>query len=155
MQDGLAVTEAVRNITFEGAGRSVVALNNDGDPIGSSYEVMNYVVRADGGIGSVPVGLYNNSAEQQYTAWKRVVIWPGNMTEVPVDYLFGDPQLPSHARACAHTRTCTRTCLHSADASLWLWLPRGSTCGDWWAVLRSVVTKLPTLRKGIFPKARK
>ena len=96
--DGLSVTEAVRNITFEGVGRSVVALSNNGDRADLLYEVMNYVAGTDGAMGSVPVGLYN-STKQQYTAMDRVVVWPGNTLEVPGDHLLGNPRLLSHTHS--------------------------------------------------------
>ena len=50
LQDGQAVTKAVRSTRFEGYGGSVVALDTKGDRI-ESYEVMNYVLEADGAIG--------------------------------------------------------------------------------------------------------
>ena len=37
---------------------------------------------------SEPVGMYNSTL-QQYTAYERVVVWPGSTTKVPVDYSSG------------------------------------------------------------------
>ena len=73
LYDDIAVTEAVRSTTFEGAGSSVVALDNHGDRIGS-YEVMNYVVGPHDVMSSVPIGVYN-STRAEYTA-KGLVVWP-------------------------------------------------------------------------------
>lgn len=53
LHDGQAVTEAVRNTTFVGAGGEVVVLDERGDRV-QSYEVMNYVV-------GVATGFYNAS----------------------------------------------------------------------------------------------
>ena len=86
MDDGQAVTEAVRSTRFEGVGNSMVALNNHGDRI-ESYEVMNYVV-VGGGIENMPAGLYN-STTQEYLAYERAVVWPGSTIEVPTDYSSG------------------------------------------------------------------
>ena len=87
LREGQAVTEAVRSTSFKGVGGRAVSLDEQGDRI-ESYEVMNYVVAADGGVGCVPVGFYS-SDEQRYTAYARAVIWPGNTTNVPVDYSSG------------------------------------------------------------------
>ena len=89
LQDGEAVTAAVRNISFIGVGGSVVVLDSQGDRI-ESYEVMNYVQGADGGMNSVPVGAYSH-ADQQYRAYERAVVWPGNTTQVLIDYISGGP----------------------------------------------------------------
>ena len=89
LHDGQAVTEAVRSTTFKGVGNSVVALDKHGDRI-ESYEVMNYVEGADGGITSVAVGLYNRTL-QQYVAYERAVVWPGRSTRVPLAYSSGAP----------------------------------------------------------------
>ena len=86
LHDGQAVTEAVRSISFEGVSGSMVALDEHGDRL-ESYEVMNYVVGADGAMGSVPVGLYNSTGGT-YSAYGREVIWPGNTTNTPPDYFF-------------------------------------------------------------------
>ena len=87
LDDGKAVAQAMRNTTFKGVGNRVVALDQNGDRI-ESYEVMNYVVLADGRMGSVGVGMYD-SIQGQYNAYERAVIWPGNVTAVPVDYVSG------------------------------------------------------------------
>ena len=98
LHDGQAVTEALRNTTFKGVGGIEVALNARGDRI-ESYKVMNYVLEANGTLGSVLVGVYNCTLEQ-YEAYKAVV-WPGNTTEVPADYFSGAP-LPGHASRSTH-----------------------------------------------------
>ena len=85
--DGQAVTEAVRSTTFVGVGGTVVALDEKGDRL-EAYEVMNIVEEAEGGMSSVPVGMYNSTL-QMYKAYKRPVLWPGNTIEVPTDYLTG------------------------------------------------------------------
>ena len=104
LRDGEAVTKAVRSTTFKGVGGIEVALNARGDRI-ESYEVINYVLEANGTLGSVLVGVYNCTLEQ-YEAYKAVV-WPGNTTEVPADYISGAP-LPGHASRGAHrpARSC-------------------------------------------------
>ena len=88
LSDGTAVTAAVRTTTFEGVGGITVALDEKGDRI-ESYEVMNYVVDANGDLDRVPVGVYggSNSTEQQYRVYERAVVWPGGTTEVPADYV--------------------------------------------------------------------
>jgi hypothetical protein len=83
LRDGQAVTAAVRSTTFEGVGGSAVVLDENGDRV-ESYEIMNYVVGADGAISGVPVGKYD-STERQYTAYERAVVWPGSTMEVPKD----------------------------------------------------------------------
>ena len=85
LRDGEAVTAAVRNTSFTGVGGTLVALDRNGDRI-ASFEVMNYVLEVDGVMGSVPVGLFD-IAEQQYRAYERVVVWPGNTTKVPASYV--------------------------------------------------------------------
>ena len=87
LHDGQAVTQALRSTRFEGVGGAIVALDHRGDRI-ESYEVMNYVMEANGAVGSVPVGVYN-TATGQYTAYGGAVIWPGNSTDVPLDYVSG------------------------------------------------------------------
>ena len=85
LHDGRAVTEAVRNTTFVGVGHSIVDLDQHGDRI-ESYEVMNYVKGADGGIESVAVGVYNRTL-QQYVAYEREVEWPGGQEEAPLAWV--------------------------------------------------------------------
>ena len=88
LRDGKAVTAAVRSTTFEGVGNLVIELDKDGDRV-NSYEVMNYVVGADSGMESLPVGLYNSS-QKQYSAYARLVVWPGGTTDVPTDFVLGE-----------------------------------------------------------------
>ena len=92
LHDGRAVTAAVRSTTIKGVGGSVVALDQSGDRI-ESYEVMNVVARADSGMSSIAVGMYNsfsgNNTLQQYKAYERAVIWPGSTTDVPADFVLG------------------------------------------------------------------
>ena len=85
LRNGSAVTEAVRSTTFEGVGKRIVTLNTKGDRI-ESYEVMNYVMRADGVMSSMPVGVYNSEV-RQYEAYDRAVMWPGSTEEVPEDWI--------------------------------------------------------------------
>ena len=87
VHDGRAVTEAALLTSFVGVGNTTVSLDHHGDRI-ESYEVMNYVVQPDGGMGSVTVGLYNSSS-QQYVAATRAVLWLGNTTLPPIDYVEG------------------------------------------------------------------
>ena len=82
------MTEAIRSTRFEGVGNSAVSLDQHGDRI-QSYEVMNYVVEADGRVESMPVGLYN-STRKEYLAYERAVVWPGSTTKVPADYFSGE-----------------------------------------------------------------
>ena len=84
LRDGQAVTKAIRSTTFEGVGGMAVALNKQGDRI-ESYEVMNYVLEDDV-IRSVGVGVFK-SMLRQYQTNKRTVVWPGNTTKVPKDYV--------------------------------------------------------------------
>ena len=88
LQDGGAVTAAVRSTSFIGVGGTVVTLDSNGDRI-ESYEVMNYVLKEGDMTHSVAVGMYN-STEGQYEAYARAVVWPGNTMEVPLDYFSGD-----------------------------------------------------------------
>ena len=87
LQDGQAVTEAVRSTTFEGFGNITVALDQNGNRI-ESFKVMNYVVGTAGGMESVSVGGYNKSSSG-YLAYEQAVIWPGGTTNVPVDISTG------------------------------------------------------------------
>ena len=104
LQDGEAVTAAVRNISFIGVGGSVVVLDSQGDRI-ESYEVMNYVQGADGGMNSVPVGVYSHT-EHQYRAYERAVVWPGNTTEVPMDYVSGAFETTESCMQCDCVHRC-------------------------------------------------
>ena len=88
LQDGTAVTEVVRNTTFEGIGGTAVALDSQGDSI-TSYEVMNFVLEAGDVLSSVAVGMFNSTL-QQYKAYDRAVVWPGNATLAPRDHLPGN-----------------------------------------------------------------
>ena len=96
VRDGLAVTKAVRNTTFKGVGGVVVALDSQGDRI-ESYQVMSYVLGADGGMDSVAVGVYNSSMGQ-YRAYETEVVWPGGTADVPVSYVSG--ALPDCIQPC-------------------------------------------------------
>ena len=92
LQNGEAVTAAVRNTTIEGVGGTVVALDSNGDRI-ESYEVMNYVLEADSAVSggsarTVPVGVYN-STTKQYRKYKQTIVWPGSTTVAPADYVSG------------------------------------------------------------------
>ena len=93
LRNGQAVTTAVRSTMLKGVGGRVVKLDDKGDRI-ESYEVMNHVLEADGEISSVAVGTYDSTLKQ-YRAYERVVVWPGNTLEVPVDYLSGAPDMLS------------------------------------------------------------
>jgi hypothetical protein len=88
LNNGTAVTEAVRSTTFEGVGGSTVVLDEKGDRI-ASYEVMNYVLKAGNVMGSVAVGMFNSTL-RQYKAYEQTVVWPGNTPEVPADYFSGE-----------------------------------------------------------------
>ena len=86
LHDGQAVTVALRSTSFEGA-RGLVSLNENGDRI-NSYDVMNYVVGVDGALCSVLVGIHDSLTER-FMPNERLVVWPGNTTEVPADYFSG------------------------------------------------------------------
>ena len=88
LQDGTAITEAVRSTAIEGVGGTTVVLNSDGDRI-ESYEVMNYVLETGNVPSSAAVGMFNNTLKQ-YKVYERAVVWPGNSTLVPIDYVPGD-----------------------------------------------------------------
>ena len=91
LHNGHVMAEAVRSTTFEGLGNRAVVLNSQGDRI-QSYEVMSYVQGADAAMGTVPAGVYINE-EHQYRAYERAVVWPGNTTAVPIDFVAGQPRL--------------------------------------------------------------
>ena len=91
LQDGEAVTAAVRNTSFIGLGGSLVVLDSKGDLI-TSYEVMNTVLEEGDVFSSVAVGKYNSTL-RQYKAYERAVVWPGETSEVPADYFSGMFQL--------------------------------------------------------------
>ena len=88
LQDGEALSSAVRSTSFIGVGGTVVALDSNGDRI-ESYEVMNYVLEEGNVMRSVAVGMFN-CTKGQYEAYERVVVWPGNTTETPADYFSGE-----------------------------------------------------------------
>ena len=90
LQNGKAVTAAVRNTTIEGVGGTAVALNSNGDRV-DSYEVMNYVLEAGSGIRSVAVGMFDSTLGQ-YKAYERTAMWPGSTLKVPADYSTGEPR---------------------------------------------------------------
>ena len=98
VHNGQAVSEAVRSTIFEGAG-GLVALDKNGDLV-RSYEVLNYVVDGNGGMGSVSVGVYNTTA-LQYTA-KHAVVWPGNTSKTPIDYYSLAGLLPESPKCMWH-----------------------------------------------------
>ena len=85
LRDGEAVTAAVRNTTIEGAGGTPVALDSNGDRI-QSYEVMNFVLGAGDAVKSVAVGIFD-SMQGQYKEYERAVVWVGNTTDIPVDWV--------------------------------------------------------------------
>ena len=87
LHDGHVMAEAVRSTTFEGLGNRAVVPNSQGDRI-QSYEVMSYVQGADAAMGTMPAGVYINE-EQRYRAYERAVVWPGNTTAVPIDFVAG------------------------------------------------------------------
>ena len=77
------MTAAMQNVSFTGVGGTPVVLNINGDRM-ESYEVINYVLEAGDAMSSVAVGIYDShSTEQQYRAYERAVVWPGNSTKVP------------------------------------------------------------------------
>ena len=84
LQDGEAVTDAVRNTTIEGVGGTPVALDSNGDRI-ESYEVMNIVLEAGDVVSSVAVGLFDATLKE-YKAYGEAVVFPGNTTKVPADF---------------------------------------------------------------------
>ena len=96
LHNGSAVAQAVLSTKFEGVGGTIVALDDRGDRI-ESYEVMNYVMEANGAIGSVPVGAYS-TLQQQYEPSGRAVLWPGRTAKVPVAYASGAHGI---VRACS------------------------------------------------------
>jgi ABC-type branched-subunit amino acid transport system substrate-binding protein len=89
LQDGKAMTAAMRATSFEGAAGTRVALDGNGDRI-ESYEVMSYVLQPGDVMRSVAVGVYMG-AEQQYREYGEAVVWPGGTTEVPSDYALDRP----------------------------------------------------------------
>ena len=76
LRDGKAVISAIRSARFVGVGNIPVALDKNGDRM-ESYEVINFVVGADGVVDSIPVGVFNSTI-QQYEALERAIVWPGN-----------------------------------------------------------------------------
>ena len=113
--NGTVVTEAVRNTSIVGLGNRVVELDKQGDRV-QSYIVTNYVLGQDDVMRSLAVGVYNQS-HQEYTALDRLVIWPGNRTEIPADFAakrtkrgewWGDNASHSHFLECkAKIKMCT------------------------------------------------
>ena len=88
LQDGEAVTAAMRSTSFTGMGGTLVELDSVGDRI-EPYEVMNYVLEEGDAIRSVPIGIFNSTL-QQYRTYQQPMIWPGNSTDVPNDYFSGE-----------------------------------------------------------------
>lgn len=91
LHDGQAIASAVRSTRFEGVGGSIVDLSAQGDRI-ESFEVMNYIIGADGEIQKISAGVYSHT-ERQYTASERAVVWPGRTSKVPVAYMPGTSDL--------------------------------------------------------------
>ena len=87
LQDGEAVTKAVRSTSLDGVGGTVM-LDSKGDRI-ESYEVMNYVLDEGDVMRSVAVGMFN-STKGLYEAYERAVVWPDHSTSVPPDYVPGN-----------------------------------------------------------------
>ena len=89
LQNGTAVTEAIRSTTFTGVGGTLVALDSQGDRL-ESYEVINCVLEAGNVMHSVAVAVLDNT-RQQYRTYKRAIVWPGKRVQAPVDYFSGKP----------------------------------------------------------------
>ena len=55
-----------------------------------------------GSMWSVPVGAFDrfDSMLQEYKAYQRVVVWPGQTMEVPVDYFSGERLLWMSSATC-------------------------------------------------------
>ena len=87
LRNGTAVTAEIRHTSFMGAGNSIVMLDSHGDRI-SSYEVMNYILRADDKVSRVVIGIFN-STDWEYNTSGRAVVWPGNTDLLPLDYVSG------------------------------------------------------------------
>jgi hypothetical protein len=104
LNDGEAVVRAVRNTSFVGIGGSRVVLDEYGDRI-ESYEVMNYVLDAGDVMRSVAVGLYNSTV-QQYEAYERETVWPGNTIEVPADRCSGHRNYTCNWAGWMHACMC-------------------------------------------------
>ena len=121
LRDGEAVTAAMRNTTIEGVGGTAVALDSNGDRI-DSYEVMNYVLEEGGVMRSVAVGMFNSTI-WQYKAYERTVVWPGrgSTTEVPADYISGDPEcIGCHWHPPLQCLHLTSPCPHPSLPNLYL-----------------------------------
>ena len=84
--DGQAVSKAVRDAKLDGMA-GLLDVDEQGNRI-ESYELMNYVMGTAPKMRSEPFGMYNSTL-QQYTAYEKVVVWPGRTTEVPIDYSSG------------------------------------------------------------------
>ena len=96
LHDGHKIVNIMRDTVFEGVG-SQVALDNNGDRI-NSYDVMNWVMK-DGKMDSVRVGTFNHTTTV-YIAEHEAVIWPGNTTKVPRDFVnFVDETKDGEGRA--------------------------------------------------------
>ena len=90
LQDGQAVTNAVRATTFEGVGGRLVSLDNEtGDQI-DSYEVVNYVADEDYAVSSVPVGVYDQTLRQYRALERAIIVWPNGSDTVPKDWQPGE-----------------------------------------------------------------
>ena len=103
-RDAQSVTEVVWNTTFMGVGGHVALNPHSGDRI-ESYDVMNYVKRAGGGMKSMLVGTYNRT--EQYTVYAQVVVWPGSSANTPLDRgALMAPALPAAPPPHTHTPRC-------------------------------------------------
>ena len=80
---GNVVVNAVWSTRIEGVGNREIVLNERGDRI-ESYEIVNF----DWGMKKIPVGKYI-STEKEYTAYGPKVVWPGDTTKVPRDFVSG------------------------------------------------------------------
>ena len=88
LRDGVAVTKAMQKVTFAGVGGSTVALDSKGNRI-EAYEMMNYVREVGDVLSRVAVGVFSATLKE-YKAYEQEVVWSGNSTLVPLDYVSGD-----------------------------------------------------------------
>jgi hypothetical protein len=88
LSNGLAVVEAMKNISFHGA-TGFVRLDANGDRM-DSIQIVNVNVTTAGGVATlerVPVGVFYAALKQYTPEAGRTVVWPGGTTTKPVDSL--------------------------------------------------------------------
>ena len=71
-----------------------------------NYEVVNYVLGSHGTMDSVPVGRFNCSFACFLTFLDSAIEWPGNTTEVPLDFVPVEPCPPGQFGSFPDCKPC-------------------------------------------------